>query len=274
MQPPREPGPSLQALQAAFGRNVRSPGANDANEANDENPCVRAVGDDIAPFDAGIEVYRNNAWQFFHTALERTYAVTQRRVGVDFFRQLAHEYRAQHPSRHGDLHWIGEAFPAWLARRLAGTGYDWLADLARLEWACEESASAAFADPVGVESLSRFDADSMPGLALVLQPSLRFVASAFPIWSVWQSNQAEVAAPPVDLATGAEHCVVACVADRVAVYRLDPVDHRLLQHLCDGLSLAGAIAAASTEADSLGRLLGWALGEGLVVQVVSPSAPA
>jgi hypothetical protein len=271
MQRPREPGPGLHALQAAFGRNVRSTGVDDANGAS---PNVPAAGDDVAPFGAGIEVYRNNTWQFFLAALERTYAVTARRVGADFFRQLAHEYRARHPSRHGDLHWIGEAFPAWLARRLEGTGYEWLADLARLEWACDESATAAFAEPVGVESLGRFDADSVPGLALVLQPSLRFVASAFPIWSVWQSNQDEGAPRPVDLDAGAEHCVVACVADRVAVYRLDPADHRLLQHLGDGLSLESATAAAAADAETLARILGWAFGEGLVVQVVSPSAPA
>ncbi len=268
MQRPRDPYPGLQALQASFGRNVGAHGAKDVN------PSVPAVGDDVAPFGAGIEVYRNNAWQFFLTALERTFAVTQRRVGADFFRQLAHEYRAQHPSRHGDLHWIGEAFPAWLASRLAGTGYEWLADLARLEWACEESAIAAFTEPVGVASLSRFDADSLPGLTLILQPSLRLVTSSFPIWSVWRSNQDEGAASPVDLDTGAEQCVVACVADRVAVYRLGLTEHRLLQHLHEGLSFERARAAASTDAETLGRLLGWACSEGLVVQVVSPSAPA
>jgi hypothetical protein len=268
MQRPRDSGPDLKSLQAAFGRSVRSASADEADL------CILAGSDGAAACGERIDVYRNNAWQFFLAALERTYPVTQRRVGAEFFRQLAHEYRARHPSQRGDLHWIGEAFPAWLATRLADTGYEWLADLARLEWACEESTIAAFAEPVGVESLSRFDADSVTGLALVLQPSLRLVASSFPIWSVWQSNQDQGAAPPVDLDTGAEHCVVACIADRVAVYRLDPVDHHLLQHLCDGLPLAGAIAAAATDAETLGRLLGWAFGEGLVVQIVSPSAPA
>ena len=257
MQRPRDSDPDLKALQAAFGRSLRSKSANDA-----------------AAFDAGVDVYRNNAWHAFLTALERTYAVIQRRVGADFFRQLAHEYRARHPSRHGDLHWIGEAFPAWLAHRMAGTDYEWLADLARLEWACEESVAAAHLEPASLESLGRFDVAVLPHLGLMLQPSLRLVASPFPIWSVWQANQHEAAASPVDLDAGAEHCVVACVADRVAVYRLDQADHRLLQHLCDGQSLAAATDAAAADSDALGRLLGWLFAEKLVVQVVSPSAPA
>ena len=268
MQRPRDSAPDLKALQAAFGRSLRSRSANPADLH------VLAGTADAAAFGERVDVYRNNAWQFFLTALERTYAVIQRRVGADFFRQLAHEYRAQYPSRHGDLHWIGEAFPAWLAQRMAVTDYEWLADLARLEWACEEAVAAAHLEPAGLESLGRFDADVLPHLGLTLQPSLRLVASPFPIWSVWQANQHEDTASPVDLDAGAEHCVVACVADRVAVYRLDPADHRLLQHLCEGMSLGVATAAAGADAEALGRLLGWAFGEGLVVQVVSPSAPA
>ncbi len=78
---------------------------------------------------------------------------------------------------------------------------------------------------------------------------------------------------PRRLDAGAEHCAVACTADRVAVYKLDGPDHRLLQHLCAGMSLGAATEAAATDAEALGRLLGWAFGEGLVVQIVSPSAP-
>lgn len=262
MQRPRDSAPDLKALQAAFGRSVRSVTASDADLQ------LLAGSDEATCFGEQIDVYRNNAWQFFLTALERTYPVIQRRVGVDFFRQLARDYRVQHPSQHGDLHWIGEAFPAWLAGRLAGTGYVWLADLGCLEWACEASVAAARLDPVGLESLRRFDADALPHLALVVQPSLRLVASPFPIWSVWQSNQHDDAPPRVDLDAGAEHCAVACVAERVAVYRLDEPDHRLLQLLCEGMSLGAATAAAATDAEALARLLGWAFGEGLIVQVL------
>jgi Putative DNA-binding domain len=263
VQPQRDSGADLQALQAAFGRCVRSatPGATDLQ--------LLAGSDDNRAFSEQVDVYRNNAWQFFLRALERTYPVTQRRVGAGFFRQLAHEYRASHPSRRGDLHWIGEAFPPWLAARLTDTGYDWLADLAQLEWACEESVAAAYLEPVGLDSLEGVDAEALPHLALQWQPSLRLVTSPFPIWSVWHANQLEDTASVVNLEAGGEHCAVACVTDRVTVYRLAAPDHRLLQHLHAGLPLAAAIAAAATDAATLSQLLGWAFGEGLVVRVVN-----
>ncbi len=262
MQRPRDSAAGLKALQAAFGRSVRSA------IANGTDLQLLAGSDDTTPFEAGIDVYRNNAWQFYLMALERTYPVTRRRVGADFFRQLARDYRAEHPSQHGDLHWIGEAFPAWLVDRMAGTGYEWLADLARLEWACETSVATAQRDPVGLESLGRFDPDTLPHLVLVWQPSLHLVTSPFPIWSVWQANQHADAAAPIDLAVGAEHCAVACIADQVAVYRLEPADYRLMQNLCAGVSLQDASVATVAGADALARLLRWAFGEGLVVQVV------
>jgi Putative DNA-binding domain len=262
MPRPRESAPDLKTLQAAFGRSVR------AVIADDTDLRLLAGSDDAIGFGAGVDVYRNNAWQFFLAALECTYPVTRRRVGTEFFRQLARDYRVQHPSQHADLHWIGEAFPRWLADRMAGTGYAWLADLACLEWACQMSSAAAQHDPAGVDALGRFDPQVLPHLALVLQPSLQLVASSFPIWSVWQANQEEAAAP-VDLAVGAEHCAVACIADRVAVYRLEAADHRLLQHLSAGSTLGDATVAAASDAATLGRLLGWAFGAGLVVQVVN-----
>jgi hypothetical protein len=264
MRQPPDSAPDLGALQAAFGRSLRSATAHPV----DLN--LLAGSDDATVFSERLDVYRNNAWQFHLTALERTYPVTQRRVGAEFFRQLARDYVVQHPSQHGDLHWIGEAFPRWLTDRMAGTGYEWLADLGRLEWACEASVAAARRDPVGLESLGRFDADELPHLALVLQPSLQLVASPFPIWSVWQANQHEAAAAPVDLAAGTEHCAVACVADRVVVYQLDAAGHRLLRNLQAGMSLGDATEAAASDAATLGRLLGWAFGEELVVQVDKP----
>lgn len=220
-----------------------------------------------------LAVYRNNARQFFRTALALTYPVLQRRVGEDFFRQLATEYRALHPSRSGDLHWVGAEFPAWLQDRLRDSEYAWLADLARLEWACEEAGAAATLASVPLQSLASIPPEGMDGVRLRLQPSLRLVASRWPVWSVWSANQAEGAAP-VDLDSGPEHC--ACVGSTdagVAVFRLDAEAYGLVAELQRDASLAEALARTGTSPEALARVLEWAFAHDLVVEV-SPSAPA
>lgn len=229
---------------------------------------------DGAPdFNERLDVYRNNAWQFFATALEQTYPVLQRRVGAGYFRQLAREYRAAHPSRRGDLHWAGADFAAWLHGRMTGSGYEWLADLARLEWAVAEASVASHARPAPLDQLSQFDAASLADLRLTLQPSVRLVESTYPVWSVWQANQHEDA-EPVDLTQGGECCVVACLEDRPVVYRIEAIDFRLLERLARGETLGDALDASGTEPAALGRVLGWTFAEQLVAGVVSPSAPA
>lgn len=231
------------------------------------------VTDGAADFAERFDTYRNNTWQFFATALEQTYPVVQRRVGPEFFRQLAREYRAVHPSRRGDLHWVGADFPAWLAVRMAGSAYEWLADLAQVEWTVADASLAAAAPAAGIETLTIFAPEVLADLRVSLHPSVRLVASRYPVWSVWQANQLEDAAP-VDLAQGGEHCVVACVGDSPVTYRIDPVDYRLFEQLAAGDTFGGAIEATGADAEVLARVLGWAFAEQLVTGVVSPSAPA
>jgi hypothetical protein len=251
---------NLRQYQAAFAQGLRQ-------------PAQPLLADGAPDFAERFDAYRNNAWQFFAAALEQTYPVLQRRVGAEFFRQLAREYRSAHPSRRGDLHWVGAEFPAWLDSRMADSGYAWLADLARLEWAVSESVVAAAAPVADLAALHSASPDALADLRLVLHPSVRFVTSPFPVWSIWQANQQDEA-PPVDLAQGGEHCIIACVEDRPVAYRLEAADYQLLARLGRGDSLGEALDASDTGPEVLGRVLGWAFVEQLVARVISPSAPA
>jgi hypothetical protein len=220
-----------------------------------------------------VQVYRNNARAMFEGALERTYPVLRRQVGEAAFGGLAREYRNEHPSRSGDLHWVGRDFPAWLDVRLAGSDYAWLAELARLEWACEEASVAARHEPIALEVLASIPGELLENVELLFQPCLRLVRSSYTVWSVWQANQGDDAGLPVDLAAGGECCVVACSEERVAVYRLDATDFALLELLVQGRPLGQAVSTSAADAAVLQRLLAWAFGEQLVVGL-SPSAPA
>ena len=255
----------LREIQAAFGRSLRADDAGAPDSALQESADVR-VADRMA-------VYRNNTRHNFRNALELAYPVLRKRVGNDFFRQLAHEYQVAHPSRHGDLHWVGQDFPAWLDVRLAGSDYAWLAELARLEWACEEANVAARNEPLALERLASIPGELLENVELRFQPSLRLLRSSYPVWSVWQANQGDDAGAPVDLAAGGECCVVTCSAERVAVYRLDATDFALLELLVQGSPLGPAVRTSAADAAVLQRLLAWAFGEQLVVGL-SSSAPA
>jgi hypothetical protein len=136
---------SLSDLQSRFAAALREAGPQSEAAIRQLADCI--VDDGLAPA-RRLQVYRNNARAMFAGALERTYPVLRRQVGDGQFAELAREYRTEHPSRSGDLHWVGEQFASWLAPQAAADDRAWLAELARLEWACEESLVAARLPPL------------------------------------------------------------------------------------------------------------------------------
>lgn len=175
--------PSLHELQSAFARAIDGdPGAAAA--------LVHGGALDAA---ARLGIYANNVRGTFRAALELSYPAVRRIGGDDWFAGAARAYRRASPSRSGDLHPSAAGFPAFLARELAGTGLEGLADLARLEWACEEAAVAPDAPPFDPAALSRVPEELHARLVFTLHPSCRIVESAYPIVDLWTGGESSIA---------------------------------------------------------------------------------
>jgi hypothetical protein len=244
---------SLRDLQHAFAAALR---AREGDAVCDARPA------------ANLAVYRNNAsWQF-RNALSLSFPVLLRRVGEEYFRQLAVQYRASFPSRSGDLHWVGRDFADFLAAHLAGSEYAWLADLARLEWAREMAAVSAVHPPLGAETLAEFTPDDFEHLVFSLQPSLHLGISPFPVVSIWIANQGDIAAP-VDQSTGEEAYMVLSRDDHVMVSKLTSARFSFLAALADGAPLGEAMARASLDEAGLLDALRFTFAENLACGVQS-----
>jgi hypothetical protein len=243
---------SLRDLQHSFAAALRDPG----------------MACDVTP-EANLDVYRNNREAQFRTVLGISFPVLRRRVGEGYFRQLAHRYGRAHPSRSGDLHWIGRDFPDFLASHLADTKYGWLADLARLEWLRELAAIAAPRPPVAAAALTGYSPDQLERLRFELQPSLGLLKSDYPVYSVWFANQVENA-PPVDQSVGPERGMVLPRDDGVEVRRLEPEIFSYISTLLAGRSLAEAMTAAELDEPGLLVALRFLFSEKLVCAISSP----
>lgn len=237
---------SLREIQRSFAAALRDP----------------AVTCAVLP-PANLGVYRNNGAITFREALGQTFPVLRRRVGDDYFRQLGVHYRERFPSRSGDLHWAGRDFAAFLDDYLAGSDYHWLADLARIEWACAESSVAAEGVSLGVDSLAGYSSVALENLAFGLQPSLRMVTSPFPVFSVWFTNQADNA-PPVNQSQGPEQGMIRIRHDSVEVRKLDRAEFSFISALAQGETLGDAMTTAALDARTLTSVLAFLFIEGLV----------
>jgi hypothetical protein len=240
---------SLREMQGAFAAALR----------NSSNACA------VLPA-GNLSIYRNNGAITFRGALESSFPVVRRRVGDDYFRQLSAQYRERFPSRSGDLHWVGRDFPAFLLEHLHGTEYAWLADLARLEWLRQQASIARVELPVAADVLARFAPAQLEHLVFTFQPSLALVASDFPVFTVWATNQQDNA-PPVNQSLAGECGMVRARIDLLEVRPLEPRLFSYLSALSAGAPLADAIAAAGLDQTGLVNALGFVFTEGLVCSV-------
>ena len=240
---------SLLELQRAFGAALRDPKAH----------CA------VTPA-RNLSVYRNNSNLTFRFALEATFPVIRKRVGEDYFRQLAHFYREKFPSRSGDLHWVGQDFAEFLDEHLHDTEYAWLADLARLEWSREEALTVDAAPAIDAAALGRIEPAKLEHVVFELEPSLRLHTYSFPIFSVWLANQVENA-PPVDQSEGPEAGMVRARDGGVEIRVLGPSLFSYISALAAGATLGEAMSLAELDEAGLTQALAFLFSEGLVTAV-------
>ena len=231
------------------------------------------VAGDGIPAAARLQYYRHNVEAIFEGALARTYPVLGRRVGPQHFAALARDYRTARPSTSGDLHWVGQGFPDWLAERNAGGDYEWLADLARLEWACEDVLVSELRPAAGIDLLATVEPEELGDRVLELQRCLRCFESAYPVWSVWKANQPGQAGAPIDPTLGAQRVVVTQDEAGLVLHSVSASRLRFVEALVRGCALAESVERAALAAEELAGTLGWLFEAGLVTGL-APPAPA
>jgi uncharacterized protein len=189
-------------------------------------------------------VHRNNVAAGIINALASRYPVVQRLV-EDFFRAMARVYVTSEPPRSPILLLYGETFPAFLETFPPATAIEYLADVARLEFARGRAYHAADRLPLGNEVFTSLDLAGLAKLRFSLHPSLSLVGSRFPIVSIWQAHQGGEIGPIQDWR--AEAALVIRPVLEVEVWRLRPGGFSFLSCLADGATLSSAVEAGSVE---------------------------
>lgn len=106
--------PTLRELQRCFAAAIF------ADDDESVSAAARACGSSGR---AGLGIYRAQLHGAFARTLALEFPVIERLMGGEYFRQLAREFQAAHPSRSGNLHYIGAPFTAFLKQRFAGSPY-------------------------------------------------------------------------------------------------------------------------------------------------------
>jgi hypothetical protein len=194
---------------------------------------------------AGLDVYRNNATEGFRKALALEFPVIERLVGREYFAQLAGNFQQRLPSCSGDLRYIGARFSWYLAQAFAESEFEYLSDIASLEWAIETLSIAADEPGISIDALRGIPPESYGDMRLTRRQCSAMVQSVYPIVTIWRANQPGVAADQIiDLAQGGEHALVLRRPRGIEIIALSAAQLALLQTLDRGLPLRLALDAA------------------------------
>lgn len=136
-----------------------------------------------------LQVYRNNTEAGLAEALRETFPVVHRLVGDFFFQGMARAYLRRHPPASGCLLDFGGEFPGFIEGFPPAATLAYLPDVARLEWAFHSAYHAADAEYLTTAALQVVPTERYDALRLRLHPSIRLLASPWPVLRIFAINQ-------------------------------------------------------------------------------------
>jgi hypothetical protein len=199
--------------------------------------------DGLAP-EARLEIYRHHVLTTLTSALEATFPVISRLVDRRFFVYAADTYVRAHPPTGPCLFEYGDSFPDFLAAFPPCRDLAYLPDVARLEWAMSAALHAPDVDAMDPSCLAQVAAEDMPRLTFVVDLSLSYLESPWPVDRIWRSNQEGASSDPIDLASGGVWLEVRRAGDVVTMRALAAAGYALRTALARGGTLEDAAAAA------------------------------
>ena len=199
----------------------------------------------------GLRVYQANRAVLAERALSSTYPVVAQLIGSESFEALARHYWQQHPPLRGDMGQWGSQLPAYLEAALQLASEPFLGDVARIEWAMHQAASAPDA-VLDTASFALLAEQADKPVTLTLSPGAWVLASAFPVASLVnahlypnQDGQPSLAEAAAMLAQACgEYALVWRQGFKPRVRSASAPEHHLVCALQAGSTLQAALDAA------------------------------
>ena len=254
----------LAALQRTFAAALLEPDG-------DLPPAVSAQS--AAQRIKRFNVYRNNVNASLAAALAARFPVVERLVGAEYFRAMALVFIRTNPPTSPVLSQYGEAFPSFLEQFEPAAALVYLPDVARLEWARNRAYHAADAKPAAIAVLSDIAPRQLAGVTLVLHPAASFLASPYPVVSIWITNTHDATVKPIGPDAGGECALVTRPELEVLVTPVPAASSAFLAAVAHGEPLGEAAAKAHAAAPGfdLSATLVTAFGSGWITKVLLPA---
>ncbi len=206
----------------------------------------------IAHLDGGtiptkrFNVYRNNVALGLINVLADSYPVVKQLVGDKFFTSMARHYIAGNLPKTPVMLQYGAEFPEFITSYEPASRLNYLADLARLEWARNHAYHGRDVTPTAIDSLAQWHEEEIPELVFTLHPTATLIRAAAPIVSIWHAHQQDNPETALaNLPANGEAALILRPHLDVLVHPLKPAPFAFTHALFEGQSFAAAVEAGA-----------------------------
>lgn len=225
------------------------------------------LGDERMPAIWRVDVYANMYFFRLRDVLAEDFPRTLAVLGEDLFHNLVTGFLLAHPPSKPSLRWLGQPLPGYLETSSFIEEFPFLADLARLEWACLDAFQSEDAPLLDPSSLSSLRPEDWPAVRFAFAPSVQVVTLRYDVESLFETSP-DAGSPPVRL-----HSLLVYRDDEedAVWFELDSVAEAFFASLLTGKTFGEACEALSERAgaEDAEALAASLLGEALTRRLIS-----
>jgi len=212
-------------------------------------------------------IYQNNVFYSLTQALGDLYPVIKKLVGNDFFLGTAKNYLHQYPPQQAAMVFFGWQFPQFLADFEHTRALPYLADIARLELMRHQAYHAEEQPALDPENFSALDPRDFENANLRLHASVGLLDSAYPIFSIWQTNQKNAPEQTIDL-NNEEAVITVRHHYQVKSFHVNRNTYQFYRYLEKSQTVHSALKQADiTCPEAIAKALGLGIQNGLFSQI-------
>jgi hypothetical protein len=224
---------ALADLQSSFGR---------ALIADPPAALLDLIPGDGLEASARLAIYRNNIVGRLTGTLRGAFPVVCRLVDPRFFEYAAVEYIRSSLPVAASLGQYGATFPAFLEQFPPAADFQYLPDVAQLEWLIHAVRRAATPESLAIAALATWPGDPTD-LGLAISPGAGYLYACYGVDRIWAAHQYLDDPDKLSLEDGDIHLQVTHFG-HLEICRLAPSSWTFRRELQGGATLGAAVARA------------------------------
>jgi len=209
-----------------------------------------------------INVYRTTARSLHVSVLESVYPVCEKILGKDYFKFIAKKYFVNHPSLSPDLNDYGEQFPEFLSKLLDSRnelkGFEYLPDLAALEWCIQKSYYSGDDAPLDIQRFQQQCEQYGGDVKFSLASGVFLLETDYPVREIWSLHQQQADSIAIEMPQRGEKICIYRENYEVKLEKIDEYSCRLMLAIKKNSTLSG-IADSFESSDQLNAALSFVM---------------